>query len=78
MACKRDDKGRFARHEFDMTFMEAISKDAEYITCKRCGRRKVITNLIKLIHRKPFSLTFAPVLSEKNEILTDLEFKEAG
>lgn len=80
--CNRDNKGRFARHQWDMSFMQAISSDAEFRTCIRCGAQPLITKLVRYMAKKQDQIdTFLDgicnVMGEKNEILTDMPWKEA-
>ena len=74
--CIRDVNGRFAKHEPDMSFLEAVSKDAEFVICKRCGRKTIITGLMKLCAKQQ-KIDILPIMKESNEILEDAEFIEA-
>ncbi len=74
--CIRD-KGRFAKHRFDISFLEAVNKNIDYMTCIRCGLKRFITALMKVAAKMKPQLEIYEILPENNEIVENAEFVKA-
>ena len=71
--CIRDEKGRFARHKFDVP---CWSEEKDYQTCIRCGKKNKIGSLIRQAHKYGGESVMALCnkLNEENEILSSVPF----
>lgn len=82
--CIRDNKGRFAKHEWDTSYFDAIAvsnKEMRTVVrkCNRCGQIQNIQGyryMVSKVSDENKWMVPMDVMHEKNEILADAEFIE--
>lgn len=84
--CNRDNKGRFTSHEWNISYMEALSRSSIKMQpvirkCSRCPLTDEVESFACIAARTdPKDRWMIPVdiLPVENEILVDAEFIEAA